>query len=137
MTKHNQQSDANGATTQFGGMEARGVSRPMAEQQTSGHQNGDESTNGAHHHEMTEDQRLDMLRAHHKHTLWVYWSILMLGFWMVLAPITFGYLNPALWSVPSLGERGVWFSSEPHSLLRAQLMTWSDIVSGVLLLVFG
>jgi hypothetical protein len=112
------------------GMEMRGVTRPMAEQQMrSGHDHGAG-------HDTSREDRLPMLRMHHKRTLWVYWTLILLGVWTMLAPITFGHLNESLWVDPS-GGRGVWFSTQTHTELRAWLMTWSDLISGLLLIVFG
>ncbi|MCA9223230.1 MAG: vitamin K epoxide reductase family protein [Planctomycetales bacterium] len=102
-----------------GGMGMRGVSRPMHE---------------SHDHGMSDSQRSEMLRMHHQQTLWVYWTILLVGVWVLLSPVTFGYGKAMV--VPS-GERGVWFSSLTHDELRATLMTFSDVASGLLLLVFG
>lgn len=85
---------------------------------------------------MSRDDRLSMLRRHHQQTLWIYWTVILLGAWTMLAPITLGYLNESPWVDPS-GSRGVWFSTETHTSLRAWLMTWSDLISGLLLIVFG
>src|SRR5690606_12278131 len=82
------------------------------------------------------DHRLEMLEQHHQHTLWVYWSIVLLGFWLLVAPFAFGYLNEALWCQPS-GGRGAWWSNQTHDALRAWLMTLSDVASGAVLLLFG
>lgn len=130
----------------------RGVSRPMAEQELQGDHSGDsdqnqpehEPRNGGHedtghengHHHMSHADRLRMLTAHHKQTLWVYWTLPLLGFWLLFSPVTFGYLNEAMWVDPS-GGRGVWFSDQTHTALRAWLMTISDLVCGVLLVIFG
>jgi uncharacterized membrane protein len=95
-------------------MKNRGVTRPMAEDLPHG----------------------NMLEAHHANTLWVYWTIVLLGAWTMVAPFSFGYLNEELWVNPS-GGRGVWFSSETYTQLRAQLMSISDLLSGLLLIIFG
>ncbi|QEG40890.1 vitamin K epoxide reductase family protein [Roseimaritima ulvae] len=95
--------------------------------------------NESHQHEMTGDDRLSMLEMHHKQTLWVYWTLPLLGFWLLLAPFNFGYLNESLWVDPS-GGRGPWFAEESTPelrQLRAWLMTVSDVLSGLLLVVFG
>lgn len=143
------------------GMGGRGVTRPMAEMQLRQHmqqaQKGehDKQAQGEHaqqqeheheHHDGDDghmqhgppysDARHHMLRMHHQQTLWVYWSLIILGFWTLLAPFSFGYLSESLWVQPS-GGRGVWFSSQTHDLLRAWLMTISDLVSGLLLVIFG
>ncbi|MGK7392885.1 MAG: vitamin K epoxide reductase family protein, partial [Candidatus Cyclobacteriaceae bacterium M2_1C_046] len=66
-----------------GGMGSRGVSRPMAEKQMK------------EHHKKSKDEggmdREMMLRMHHKQTLWVYWTIILLGLWMIMMPATFDY----------------------------------------------
>lgn len=144
-------------------MGKRGVTRPMELMQ--GHkehgagqeeQGGQQSEHGEHsdhqqhddhepkgyagkhggHHEMTRDDRLQMLAMHHKQTLWIYWTLPLLGLWMLCAPFSLGYFNEALWVQPS-GGRGVWFSEQTHDSLRAWLMTASDILSGLVLLVLG
>jgi uncharacterized membrane protein len=118
-----------------GDMAGRGVTRPMAEEQHRSGGNSAEGDDGGHGAPYSE-MRYQMLRQHHKHTLWIYWTLILLGVWTMLAPFSLGYLNEALWVEPS-GGRGVWFSEETHTALRAQLMTWSDLISGALLLVFG
>ncbi len=109
-----------------GGMGTRGVTRPMAEM----------SSGGMEHGEPYSEARHEMLRKHQKQTLWIWWTIIMLGVWTMIAPFQFGYLNESLWVVPS-GGRGVWFSDATHTALRAMLMTGSDLISGLLLIVFG
>jgi hypothetical protein len=86
--------------------------------------------------EMTREDRLEMLRMHHRQTLWVYWLLVLLGVWMVAAPFALGYLNESLWVRPS-GGRGVWFGDALRTELRANLMLWSDVISGLLLVIFG
>ncbi|REK18955.1 MAG: vitamin K epoxide reductase [Planctomycetota bacterium] len=119
------------------GMGSRGVTRPMAEgEQRNGDDHGSHEHGG---HEMDREQRLGMLQMHHRHTLWVYWTLPVLGLWLLLAPFTFGYLNETLWVDPS-GGRGPWFAEQSTPELRelrAWLMTGSDVVCGLVLLVFG
>jgi len=55
--------------------------------------------------------RVEMQRRHHESMLWTYLTVVLLGVWTVTAPFTFGYSSPE--------------------------MTWSDVVSGVLLVLFG
>ena len=107
-------------------MRTRGVTRPMALQEAQG--------DGGDHEDMDSGE---MLETHHRTTLWIPWALVLLGFWVLLAPFTLGYLNEALWARPS-GGRGAWFSdSQTHDSLRAHLMTWSDVISGGLLIVLG
>ncbi|WP_197443983.1 vitamin K epoxide reductase family protein [Maioricimonas rarisocia] len=105
------------------------------------HGGGDHDHDDDHggHHEMSREDRLQMLRMHHRQTLWVYWTLPLLGLWMVVSPFSLGYLNEALWVDPS-GGRGPWFAENSTAelrQLRAWLMTGSDILCGVLLLIFG
>src|SRR5690606_12885712 len=92
------------------GMGKRGVSRPMplmgghdhGDDDHAQHEHADEGDNeksghqhdaGGDGHEMSHDDRRQMLAMHHQQTLWVYWTLVMLGTWTALAPFTFGYLN--------------------------------------------
>ena len=111
-------------------MEHRGVTRHMARQAVDRELDETQSSSS------DMPSRDDRLRAHHRQVLWIPWTLMLLGFWQLLAPFTLGYLDADLWAVPS-GGRGVWFSDETHDALRASLMTWSDVVSGVLLVVLA
>src|SRR5690606_37276170 len=87
----------------------------------------------------SHDDRRQMLQAHHQQTLWVYWTLPLLGLWLLVSPTTLGYLAEDAWVDPS-GGRGPWFTGEPTDQLRhlrAWLTTWSDVLSGAVLLVFG
>ena len=110
------------------GMASRGVTRPMALRETA--QVVTDSGHGGHGHGGDERWRLELLRLHHAHTLWVYWLLVMLGVWLVLHPATFGYSQGTV--APS-GGRDVWL--DPTQ--RALAMSWSDVLSGLLLIVFG
>ncbi len=161
MPEHNDHESQNGGMP----MGSRGVTRPMAQRQIKEHhqqhhqdqddqqqgdhhggQRGDEHRrqpehqqehqHGVGHGEPYSDARYQMLRMHHKQTLWIYWALILFGGWTLLAPFNFGYLNDALWVDPS-GGRGVWWSDATHTSLRAWLMTWSDVISGLLLIGLG
>lgn len=84
-------------------------------------------------HSAEDRQRL---RDHHRHYVWMPVAVVMLGFWLLLAPVSLGYANQDLWVVPS-GGRGAWYADSTLDSLRASLMTWSDVASGLLLIVFG
>ncbi|MFG0262090.1 MAG: vitamin K epoxide reductase family protein [Novipirellula sp. JB048] len=76
---------------------------------------------------------------HHQQTLWVYWTLPLLGIWMILSPLSLGHLNEAIWVDPS-GGRGPWFAERSTAELRelrAWLMTASDLLCGLVLLVCG
>ncbi len=111
-------------------MSNRGVSRPMAL---------GKAKHSKEHSGHGDDDRKKMLEAHHEHTLWIYWTLPLLGVWLLLAPVSFGYLDESHWVDPS-GGRGPWFYDAPSAelrSLRAWLMTVSDLCSGALLLFFG
>jgi uncharacterized membrane protein len=104
-------------------------------------QEGEGHAHGEHHagHSMNHDDRLSLLTKHHRHTLWIYWTLPLLGFWLLLSPFMFGYLTERLWVDPS-GGRGPWFAAESTAdlrLWRARLMTVSDVICGAALLFFG
>lgn len=80
--------------------------------------------------QMSHHDRAQMLHHHHMQTLWVYWTIILLGAWMILSPLTFSY---SVGVVEPSGGRDVWLTLEQ----RIKLMTWSDILSGIGLVFFG
>lgn len=106
--------------SQHGGMGKRGVTRPMM----SGHR----KEGGPH--KMSGEQRREMLHMHHMQTLWIYWTLIMLGIWMVMSPLTFSY---GIGTVEPSGGRDLWLSLAE----RVIIMKWSDIISGLLLIFFG
>ncbi len=112
-------------------MQHRGVTRSMARQAVD-----DELEQAQQHSEDDMPSREDRLRAHARQVLWVPWTLMLLGFWQLLAPFTLGYLDEQRWAVPS-GGRGVWFSDQTHDALRAGLITWSDVVAGALLVALA
>lgn len=109
-------------------MGKRGVTRPMAENESKG--DHDKHGGMAQGHNMDKEERLKMLHKHHEQTLWIYWTLILLGFWLVLFPFTFSY---SVGTVEPSGGREVWLSLAD----RISLLKWSDIISGVLLIIFG
>lgn len=107
---------------QHNGMGSRGVARPMSE-----HKSGDD---GHEMKGMDDEQRRRMLYRHHRQTLWIYWMLIMLGIWMIMSPLTFSY---SVGTVDPSGGREVWLSLSE----RITIMQWSDIISGILLTIFG
>jgi hypothetical protein len=73
---------------------------------------------------------------HDRRTVWTTWTIICIGVWVAVAPAMLGYGERASWVNPS-GGRGPWFGDATHTAFRAQLMTWSDVVAGVLLVTVG
>ena len=99
-----------------GEMGSRGVSRPMSN--SNGH-----SKNG-------DMNRTKMLHKHHAQTLWIYWTIIILGIWMLLSPLTFSYAKDI---VQPSGGRSLWLTDG----MRISVMQWSDSISGLLLIILG
>ncbi|MEX2592019.1 MAG: vitamin K epoxide reductase family protein, partial [Anditalea sp.] len=117
-----------------GGMGKRGVTRPMMQMEKEDKQSpegdkGNENKNSGHDM-MSNDQRKEMLHMHHMQTLWIYWTLVILGIWMVASPLTFDYGKNV---VEPGGGRDVWLSMGE----RIAAMKWSDILSGLLLIFFG
>ncbi|HSK08089.1 MAG TPA: vitamin K epoxide reductase family protein [Vicinamibacterales bacterium] len=87
---------------------------------------------GGREHDMAHGGGADMsqmMRRHHEQTLWVWWTVVLLGFWMMATPLTFGSGGEA---VPAGGR------SVPFDLAtRAGALWWSDVLSGLLLVAFG
>ncbi len=134
--KKKDQSSDGGHAHEQGGMGMRGVTRIMAEMEmmkgSSQHKDEEKKQDHQHHdsHKMGHDQRLEMLHMHHMQTLWVYWMLIILGIWMILSPLTFSYAKS---TVDPSGGRDLWLTLEQ----RISFMTWSDIISGILLIFFG
>jgi hypothetical protein len=114
---------------QHKGMGSRGITRPLMDMQ---HHRDDTGGQKSNHEEMkmSTHDRKEMLHHHHMQTLWVYWTIILLGAWMVLSPLTFSY---GVSVVSPSGGREVWLPLED----RVAVMKWSDIISGLLLIFFG
>jgi len=88
-------------------------------------------TRGDHDmHQMTAEQRQQMMASHHQQTLWIWWTIILLGVWLFISPLTFDYSQTV---VTPAGGRSV-----PLPLdVRLQCMFWSDLISGALLVLLG
>ena len=67
-------------------------------------------------------------------TLWAHFLVITLGIWLLTSPLQFALFDPAAASTVRdvTQERGLW---EP--VLRNALTGWSDIASGLLLMLFG
>jgi hypothetical protein len=118
------QSNSEGKKKHSMNMGSRGVTRPMAEKETK--KDSEDSGGGG----MDKEQRMKMLHMHHKQTLWVYWTVILLGAWMILFPFTFSY---DVGTVEPGGGREVWLSLSE----RVSFLKWNDIISGALLVFFG
>jgi nucleoside-diphosphate-sugar epimerase/uncharacterized membrane protein len=82
-----------------------------------------------------DGQHLDMMVEDHRKMLWPHYFNLMLGFWLLTSPFTLGYMSdfaPDANQLRVMVERGL-----PSFELRNLLMTWSDVISGILVIVFS
>jgi hypothetical protein len=76
-----------------------------------------------------------MLVESHRNMLWPHYVNLMLGLWLLTSPFTLGYMSnfaPDVNQLRVMAERGL-----PSFELRNLLMSWSDVFSGILVLVFS
>lgn len=90
---------------------------------------------GGMHADMSMDEHMKMMEKRRISTLWCHFVNMILGVWMLSSPFIFGYLNfdiNAL-DLARLGEE----RNIPAVETRAMLMTWSDLVSGVLIIIFS
>lgn len=77
----------------------------------------------------------EMLVSMHHKMLWPHYVNLMLGFWLMTSPFLLGYLSEF---VPDANALRVMAERElPSFALRNLLMTWSDVVSGALVVIFS
>ncbi len=103
-----------------GGMAERGVTR---------------MEHGGGHDGMATEDRQRMLEMYHERVLWIYFAVVLLGAWLMVSPFVFGYTNPAL-----VSDRVAQITAArdlPSIPFRAPAMTWSDVVSGALLVILG
>ncbi len=77
----------------------------------------------------------NMMVEDHRKMLWPHYLNMMLGLWLVTSPFTLGYMSdfsPDANQLRVMAERGL-----PAFELRNLLMTYSDVLSGLLVLIFG
>ena len=77
----------------------------------------------------------DMMLEDHRKMLWPHYLNLMLGLWLLTSPLILGYLSdfvPNASQLRVMAERGL-----PPFDIRNAAMTWSDITSGILVILFS
>ncbi|HEV2124351.1 MAG TPA: vitamin K epoxide reductase family protein, partial [Chloroflexota bacterium] len=83
--------------------------------------------------QMSAEDRQHMLHQHHRQTLWIPFTVMLLGIWLMTSPAVLGYGNNVSPDARLVTlERDLW-----PTQLRASLMIWNDIISGALLVVLG
>ena len=89
-------------------------------------------------HEMSQMSGHDhdeMMRKDHRSMLWPHYANIVLGFWLIASPFALGYMSdyvPDANVLRVMEERGL-----PSFEFRNLAMTWSDVVSGVLIVIFS
>lgn len=76
-----------------------------------------------------------MLISMHRKMLWPHYVNLALGFWLLISPFLLGYLSAYVPDANALrvtAERGL-----PPAEFRNLAMTWSDVISGFLVVIFS
>src|SRR6266545_7062836 len=80
-----------------------------------------------------DDER--MMQEEHRKMLWPHYVNLILGLWLITSPFALGYLSdyvPDANALRAMQERNL-----PSFEFRNLAMTWSDVVSGVLIVIFS
>ncbi|MGH9153985.1 MAG: vitamin K epoxide reductase family protein [Acidimicrobiales bacterium] len=89
----------------------------------------------ADHGEMSPDDVDRSVEQHTARTLWLLSLVALLGVWLIFAPSTFGYGDPGQ---AAAGVRDTTSTRGLSSIAtRGRWMTWSDIASGVALVVLA
>ncbi len=88
----------------------------------------------AEHQEMMEDH-MQHMRQMHFDMLWVHFLNIGLGMWLATFPFVFDSFNQTTFSDTVLqvtADRGLW-----NPALRSALTGWSEMISGLLIMLFG
>ena len=85
--------------------------------------------------DMGMEEHMQMMENRRLATLWCHFANLALGFWLLGSPFIFGYLNIAPDDLDL--SRLATERSLPEAGTRALLMTWSDVLSGLAIVVFA
>ena len=75
------------------------------------------------------------MRQMHRDMLWVHFVNILLGLWLATSPFAFGSFDQQTFSDAVqrvTAERGLW-----DPALRNSLLAWSDLMSGLLIAIFG
>ena len=84
---------------------------------------------------MTEMKEHEWLVHHHRQMRWPHYVNWMLGAWLVASPFALGYMNEF---TPDANVLRVMAERELPSIeIRNQAMLWSDIISGILVVIFS
>lgn len=108
-------------------MATRGATRPPLGEDTA-------TTEPMHvpapEHAMDPARREALAREHHHRTLWIPWTLILLGMWMLAAPPSLG---DATGAVAPAGGRVPWLELSA----RITALRWSDALSGAALVILG
>lgn len=85
--------------------------------------------------DMSMDEHMQMMERRRIATLWCHFANVVLGLWVLSAPFIYGYLSISesdLDLARLAAEREL-----PAVATRALMMTWSDVISGLLIVLFA
>lgn len=105
---------------------------PKAAADTSSDSHG---SHGSHDGHEAHGDKGNMMVEDHRKMLWPHYLNMMLGAWLLTSPFTLGYLSnfaPDANVLRVMAERGL-----PSFEARNLAMTWSDIISGLLVVLFS
>lgn len=99
------------------------------------HTSTEHSSSESKNHDPSMNEHMQMMVRQHRSMLWVHFLVVMLGFWLLTSPVTLDYLNMDV--VDSGIARVTAERDLPPVEQRNVSMAWSDVISGILLIVFG
>jgi len=82
-----------------------------------------------------ETQHMDMMVRMHQNKLWVQFANIFLGCWLIFSPMALGYLDPGNFGPGTARVTAERMLGSPEQRMLA--MYWSDIASGVLVVIFS
>jgi len=103
------------------------VARPLLKLSTMKHGHMRMERHGHDHEKMLVDEHLS--------SLWPHYANIVLGLWLITSPFALGYMSdyvPDANALRVMDERGL-----PSFEWRNLAMTWSDVASGALIVLFG
>jgi nucleoside-diphosphate-sugar epimerase len=106
-----------------------------AQAEKEAHEEEEEEREAPGTHRAAVREHMQHMRAMHFDMLWVHFLNMLLGLWLATSPFVFGTFGTDTFSDAVMRvteERGLWDPS-----LRNSLTAWSDLVSGILIMIFA
>lgn len=128
-------SEQGGKPEQCGTPECAAPNRAQSGPEQAPSQDHPQMQHGAMAMDMDGHDAQKMLVDEHLSTLWPHFVSLILGVWLITSPFAMGFLS-AHTPDPS-AMRVMLERSLPSAEMRNLLMTWSDVISGILIVIFS